>query len=312
MITKRTVFIVLLFTSNFAFGGNSEITLDSLADICEAMENAIVDINAEYEFSTEPPVQEPKKGVLVGIGPRKCQLFATRPFLEQFNYKENFSVMDENGNIWDNEQNQQSYNGNTAKNFKYGGWPSKVQRGTITNQKPLEPRKADTPLIYTVHYFDGLDLSLSGFLREKEKYVSVLDNQIRKINDFNAISVDIFAQFDGKKFITERVYFSIDHSFTPIKFESFNGKTSNGGYEVIELKNINGIWFPVKGFAKFSFYRQNSKHVYTATNIVLNQGLKKEKFNIDFLPGTKVTDKIIGKEYTIKPTEEQVNQSLPK
>jgi len=72
-----------------------------------------------------------------------------------------------------------------------------------------------------------------------------------------------------------------------------------------------GLWFPSTGFTKST----NNKRINgfrALGKILVNQGLKDEDFDIEFPPGTRVADEITGKSYTIKPTQQQVDQSLPK
>ena len=54
MLRKHLVLTAFLFTSGFAFGSSADITLDSLANICQTQEKAIQDVTAEYEFSVVP------------------------------------------------------------------------------------------------------------------------------------------------------------------------------------------------------------------------------------------------------------------
>ena len=186
---KKIFFIALLFTSNLAFGGSANITLESLADICEAMEKAILDVTVEYEFSIDPP---PKKqvGVLTGVGPRKYTWSAAKPFAELSKSSCDYSLMNEHGDTW-NVHQLQAYNGKIAKQYKLGSSLNRSSRGIITDKRNFKPRKSATPLVYTVHYFADEYFTLSQLLREKEKVTVTLDNNIVNVNNFNAICINV-------------------------------------------------------------------------------------------------------------------------
>ena len=297
----------------FTFGDSTNITLDSLSDICEAMERAIIDVTVEYEISFDPlpTLDEIQKlgGSAVGTGPQKFTWSAAKPFRELSKSSCDLSVMGGNGGNWDVHISQ-AYNGKVAKKYQLDGWPRKTSKGIITNKEIFRLRHADTPLFYTVHHFT--DHPLSQILREKEKFTVVLDNKIQKVNNDNAICVSIYAHIEGKKVITQRVFFSLEHNFTPVKIEYFNGRTATIEYDVLELKEIEkGIWFPMKGCA-VSLEPNDPKIVYQASKVVLNQGLKKEFFDIEFPPGAEVRDEIMGSRYIIKPTLKQFDEWLEK
>jgi len=299
---RKIIMLVFFFMTNSAFGNSVNITLDSLADLCETHEKAIVDATVEYEFSVVPlPTieQARERGEIICTGPQEFTWSGAAPFDELSVSSCDYSVMDETGNKWDVHISQ-SYNGQVAKKYQLDGWPQSYSEGIITNETNFKPIKSCTPIAYTVHHFAGDYFSLSQLLREKEKVTVVLDNEIRKVNDFDAISVDIYAHFEDKKILAQRVYFSRDHDFTPIKIEYFNGRTSAIAYNVLELKKVNtGIWFPVKGCASTSDPNE-PKNIYQARRVVLNQGLDKEFIDIEFPASTKVFDQIKNTEYVVK------------
>ena len=293
---------MFFFISGWTLGESVNTTLDSLADICEAQEKAIVDATVEYEFSVVPLPnieQAPKEGWAVLTGPEQYRWSGAAPFDKLSISSCDFSIMDENGNEWDVHISQ-SYNGQVAKKYQLDGWPQSDSEGIITNETNFKPIKSCTPIGYTVHHFAGDYFCLSQLLREKEKVTVVLDNQVRKVNDFNAVSVDIYAHIENKKILAQRVCFSPDHDFTPIEIEYFNGRTSVIKFDVLELKEINsGVWFPMKGCTSTSDPNE-PKAIYQARRVVLNQGLDKEFFDIQFPAGTKVHDRINNTRYVVK------------
>lgn len=308
MLRKTVFFIVLLFASNLALGDSSNMTLESLADICEAMEKTILDVTVKYEFSIDPPPKS-KAGVTVGTGPQKYTWSAATPFTELSKSSCDFSVMNEYGDTWDVHISQ-AYDGKIAKKYQLDGWPKRSSEGIITNKRNFKPIKSLTPLAYTVHHFVDQYFTLSQLLREKEKVTIALDNNIVKVNNFNAICVSVYGHSGDKKILAQRVFFSTEHNFTPIKIEYFNGRVSAGSFDVLELEEVKeGIWFPVEG-CSISSDPNTPKNIYKASKVLLNQRLKKDFFDIEFPTGTEVHDEITGLRYIIKPTEEQFDKWL--
>jgi len=287
--------------SNSTFADSTNITLDSLADICQEQEKAIADATVEYEFSVVPlPTidQSPKAGWAVLTGPEHYTWSGAAPFDKLWLSSSYRSIIDKDGNQWQ-VHICQSYNGQVAKKFELNDGPEDFSDGIITDDKNIKQIKSSTPIVYTVHHFAGEYFCLSQLLREKGKLTVVLDNQIRKVNDFNSVSVDIYAHIEDKKILAQRVCFSVDHDFTPIKIEYFNGRTSSIAFDVLELKEINDIWFPMKGCA-VSPDPNDPKNFYQAHSVILNQGLDKEFFDIEFPEGTKVYDQINDRQYVVK------------
>ena len=79
--------------------------------------------------------------------------------------------------------------------------------------------------------------------------------------------------------------------------------------DVNSLEEVSkGLWFPSAGALKSA--GSNLTNIYRATNIVVNQGLTDEHFNMEFPPGTKVRDEIAGVTYVIQPSEQQFDDWL--
>ena len=98
-----------------------------------------------------------------------------------------------------------------------------------------------------------------------------------------------------------RIYFSVDHRYTPVKFEHMKGRGLVAlSVNVESLEEVaNGVWFPVIG--TFTIPGSDRVSTYQATGpILVNQGLTDEHFDIDFPVGTEVYDEIQDKEYVVK------------
>lgn len=312
MFKREIIVCAFVFTIFFAhqlvLANSTDITLDSMVDICEDMESAILDIVVEYETYNDPaPKLQHIAGTNMAIqkGRAKHVWSSARPLEESDPNKqkkapiwrskstEKVTIMNGRGHSWDSEITQ-SYNGKVAKRHQIDGWPRRVSLGTITETQHFMPKRSITPFGFTILRFERK--SLSKLLREKE-LVSI-DNTIKTVNGFETIHVDLFVPINNKKILSKRVYFSVDHCLTLVKIEYFNGSKVGLAVEVFELAQVaEALWFPKKGWLAPSTGRA---YVYEATKITVNQGLTNDYFDIIFTPGTKVRDKIEGTEYTVK------------
>jgi len=138
-------------------------------------------------------------------------------------------------------------------------------------------------------------------LRSKSKERVHLYNRIEKINGFDTIRADLL---HPTKQVYLRIYFSVEHGYTPVKFEYIrNGSEVSSTVEVTSLQKIaDGLWFPSSGI--MNHYHGMTKIEYKAIgNIVINQGLKEEDFDIEFPTGTQVDDQVRGIKYIATSTE---------
>jgi len=304
--------LMIFFAAPLALADSMDITLDFVADICEAMESSILDAVVEYETYNDPaPKLENIAGTNFGVqkGRAKHVWSTARPSMEsdpnqlkraplwRSKSTEKVTIMNAQGHSWDSEITQ-SYNGKIAKRHQLDGWPKRVSFGTITERQHFMPERGITPLGFTVLRFEQKPLSKR--LREKE--LVQLDNNIKTVNGFETIHVDLFVDLNDRKILSERVYFSVDHYLTPVKIEYFNGSKVALAVEVFELEKVGEglLWFPKKGRLTSSV-RGTPVYVYEASKIVLNQGLTDKHFDIEFPPGTKVRDEIRYLEYVVKP-----------
>ncbi len=301
------------------------ITLDELADICEAMESAILDISVEYKWGVEPPpTLEDIAGTGLGIdkGPVKHKWSTKRPFGERSLSAEQSAVLDEHGEL-SKGTSMQSYNGKIAKyvmiaEVSLAGEQRTFSHGTITKSKRSMPKPNQTPISFSVLRLSHVSRDktpLSERLRKKE--LVRFYNTVEKINGFNAVHADLLMDVDNppamRKFVYMRVYFSVDHGYTPIKYDYMaNRETGPEPFSMVDVNSLEevskGLWFPSAGALKSA--GSNLTNIYRATNIVVNQGLTDEHFNMEFPPGTKVRDEIAGVTYVIQPSEQLFNDWL--
>lgn len=98
-----------------------------------------------------------------------------------------------------------------------------------------------------------------------------------------------------------RIYFSVDHGYTPVKFEHMKGPDKVAlSVNVESLEEVaEGVWFP--GSGTNTVPDSDRVGTYQAISpILVNQGLTDEHFDIDFPVGTEVYDEIQDKEYVVK------------
>ena len=87
------------------------------------------------------------------------------------------------------------------------------------------------------------------------------------------------------------------------------GPESSFVVDVNELTEVSkGLWFPNSG--SMTSVQTNLINTYRATNIVVNQGLMDNDFDIEFPPGTKVYNEVKGLSYVVNAVEDQGDTSL--
>jgi hypothetical protein len=301
------------------------ITVEKLADICEAMESAIVDVSMEYEWYIEPPqtVEDiAGTGMLIPKdGLYRHKFSAARSLAARDTNDPNFllfdrllvedseTIMNAEGDCSDNVT-KKSYNGKFGKYVSIsGGFDGALRTspdGTITESRSFIPSLILSPLGFSVFRFSlsrGMDYEpLFEGLRKKE-FVRI-DNTIEKVNGFYTIRAELLTFADKLPYL--RIYFSVDHGYTPVRYEHGAPQSKNIlTFEVQSLEQVaEGLWFPSSGLVSVSG-KKRSNGFRAISEIVVNQGLTDEDFDIEFPPGTRVRDEIRDTEYIVKPTKEQ-------
>ena len=299
------------------------ITTAELADIIEQMESAIVDISMEYECRVIPPPTHEElekeggfEALIAKDGYRRYKFSAAGLLSKedpnvtdwnapgQFLLEEWSTMVTKEQNEWDNTT-KQAYNGQVGKSLTIGGWPPKEPRiasASVSYNKPYVYGNL-TPLGFSVlrpAYFQG-QTPLSDRLRARDKVR--LDNVVKKIDGFNTIRADLLTDFlyEGNRLVYMRIYFSVDHGYTPVKFEHMKGpEMVAASVNVESLEEVaEGLWFPVSG--TFTIPGSDRVSTYQAISpILVNQGFTDEHFDIDFPVGTKVYDEIQDRDYIVK------------
>ena len=297
------------------------VTTEELADICQAMESAFQDISVEYEWGVQRPSTDepPIPGVLMSKGSSKRKWVTKRPFDQRSLTIERETVLNEHGNAFESTV-MQSYDGQTAKHLVSGGLlpngtPVKISLGTITESRNFMPTTNQTPLAFSVlrlSYVNNDLVPLSERLRKSE--LVRFDGVVKKVNGFNTVRADLLIDTPlvKPKPPEMRIYFSVDHGYTPIKYESMSitptGPEPSFVVDVNALREVSkGLWFPSSG--SMTIVQTNLINTYRATAIVVNQGLKDSDFDIEFPTGTKVNNEVKDLTYVVSAAEGQPKAS---
>jgi hypothetical protein len=229
-----------------------------------------------------------------------CSFTAARPFDGLQMYAHKVDLSNERGETVSADE-RSAYNGDVFKQLSIHrlgpNQPPRQPEGIITKRRIMPCNWHLSPMAFTIlrNKDEGL---LSWVLREHPEAVRLADG-IHQIREFRTIELD-FVTPGG--FIHRRYYFSIDHGYAPVRYEwlSVINGAPKVAVDVLALKEVApGFWFPVKGVT--GNVRDGTGNVYEANDVKLNQGLSKKDFDLDFPPGTLVSDEIAGTEYVYEP-----------
>ena len=304
------------------------ITAEELIEKCQKAESAIRDVSVEYEWHIIPPptLEEVKEGMdnvqasVAKDGFIKFKLSAARFFgssdvnsvLSPYRWRvlseESTTIIAEKGACW-NDWTKESYDGQTYKKTNVGGWPTLIQSGLISARswEDLRMKVKMSPIGFSIFRFelDGDNVMLSALLRQRALKDSLrMGSPVEKVGDFNTICVELLLQIESRKVPIRRIYFSIQHNYTPVKYEYFD-PTKEGvrlwrTVEVQSLQSVgNGLWFPSSGIIQ----NEDSPRAdvfQVIGKILVNQGLTEKDFDVEFPVGTRVTDQVRNVEYVVK------------
>jgi len=303
------------------------ITTDDLAGICQAMESAITDASVGYEWYVCPPAKigdlpksEGTNGPrLIAKGPETCLWVAKQPFAERYLSITKVTTVSADGESFDNTL-MCSCNGEVAK---YLNWYADAETnqsfppdGSVSRASaPVAPLPlSHTPILFSVLRLslDDAKIPLSRSLRKKG-FVD-FNEAVRKVNGFNTVCTNLLLDTPAipaaHKHPYLRICFSVDHGYTPVKYEhlSPSGQLSFA-VDVNSLTQVGkGLWFPMGG--SLTMAGSNLRNVYKAGKVAVNRGLTDRYFTMDFPPGTRVHDQITGGTYVVEPGQSRFDQWL--
>jgi hypothetical protein len=325
--------IAFLFLLSASGSEAKDITKEQLATIFSDMESAISDISFKYEWYDKPPltINEAEKQMgspnvsVAKNGICRFNLYLSRPAADsnqtikkgltadtndpnlsplnwRFLTEESATLVMKDGNSYE-MVTKQSFDGNVSRNLNIDGWPRTVKTTKISGQK----QKAYIPLNITPMGFSIYNTSLNGVANyyllstvlEKNPEMIRLDTTVQEINGFKTIHLDLLQQ--TTKMPVLRIYLSIDHNYTLVKYDYLKGDKSNFTYEVQTFEKIgDNLWFPSSGFRTNS-NEPNRMDAFQATSpVICNQKRDSKYFEIELPSGTEVTDEIKGNKYVVK------------
>lgn len=320
--------------------GTADISIEQLAEIIEQMEDSIRDVSVEYDWRIEPAytyeesekefsemsnASDPNKQKPVSAcGPSSCGFLSAKDGItrhrliaagfskiqepngirldgpKMFRFEESVTIVMKDGNSFDSNT-LEVFNGKKFKRLQVGGWPQPRRDAFITDSaKSMTYPFSLTPLGFSVFRFGmskTTDNRLLSYVLGTD--ITSLSNSVWKVNDFNAVRIEIIPTWLKRPI--ERVYFSVDHGYTPIRHAFVDPRSSNEDlvFDVEELQQIGeDLWFPSAGIIRNSKALQVNRFM-TKGAIVTNQGLGPKDFDLDFPDGTRVDDRITGKSYTV-------------
>ncbi|MFA5422835.1 MAG: hypothetical protein WC374_03155 [Phycisphaerae bacterium] len=304
-----------------ALVSTDEPNLTDIINAVSTMESTMQDISVEYEWRVVPPWSKEEAEAEMNMpmlqikdGIRKVKLSISgfeiktgkkRPFIEGPKrwFIEEASIISDQAENWNN-LTLESFNGVFYKKLNIDDRANNFDGIIVTDLNNYHPSLILSPIGFSVLRTGLSDVTdhtpLSVML--KEKNLVRLQKDKKNINGFDTVAVDFLQEYT--KQVVMRIYFSVNHGFTPVRFEYINGygtpKEQITRFDVNSLEQVaDNLWFPSSGTISSS--DDERINVYQATGkILVNQGLKDEDFDIEFPAGTRVYDKIRNKEYVVK------------
>ena len=231
----------------------SAMSLNQLIKICESYQRAINDVNIEYTVEYKNAYTDDRKRDIKLIS-EKNHFIAIKPFSFFYNIEQTTTTEDILGHRRESPQYQASDGDSLI--FSENPPPS-----------PIYPYNM-TPLGFTNFFQQNPYITLLGILKDSN-YKNILDTNVRKVNDFNAIEVAIYHCYGDQSILDSKLYFSINHNYALVRIIQCVNPDSGFSplcFNVLQLKDLgNGIWFPVQttyGYTEDYIKSHNSQHQY--------------------------------------------------
>jgi len=285
----------------------NDLTLDHLADICEAMEAALVNVHVSYEWYVEPaPVLEDVRGssMIITVGHSKCELLVSLP-TEEVRITNSADYVNGNGDAW-HQTMASSFDGKISTQLSISDFPIQYSRATIDKGKRFIPPLNATPLGFSILKFqlgDNKQPPLSVRLRQDQALIHLEKGVV--CNGFKCVRIDFLQPRVLRRH--QSVYFSVDHGYAPVRYEFINGVEVSYTANVKALQPVQkGLWFPSSGVLES---KDSPINVYEAQSpIIVNAQISNKDFEIVLPAGTKVNDRVKGKNYMVEPTKAQTER----
>lgn len=293
----------------YAYDNSANLTLEKLVDICAEQERSLTNLTVEYTFAISGPnVEKIDKGDFRWVGPQTNLFIAKKPFSKRFMIIQEQQFEDGHKRIIDSCY-WKAYNGLAYREFQVSS-QNDTAVGLITKEPPSDVNMNYTPLGFTL-FHQWWDRSLLDVLKDQDPNLTFsLNPVITKVNDCDSIELTCSMKnpLSGKLMTLMSIFFSINHHYAIVRIAYWNGSRIVLEYNVREFRSVGeGLWFPIHGDIKNS--EGDINEIWVA-DVQINQAFEESEFELEFPPGTKVNDTISGKHYTIKPTQEQLDQIL--
>lgn len=312
IVMKKLWLISILFLTNLTQGYGAAETADiqRLIDFCIRQER-LFSIRIEYTFSASGPnVEKIDEGDLRFVGEQSYLLIAERPFNKKFLLLQAQQLEDFQKKLYEFFSWKVYHNG-IYKEVQISDQKNSLV-GLIAETPPLGTNINLTPLGFTIfHECLGAEgRSLSDLLRTKDpNLVFLLDPAERRINDCNSIKLTCRKKWLSNSMVNLMdIYFSLDHDYSILRIAYYNADGITVEYNVQKFQAVgDGLWIPTECEIRG---RQGDINKISVVEVQVNLPVEENVFDLDFPPGTKVYDTIREKQYTIKPTQEQLDSVL--
>ncbi len=285
---------------------SNELTLDRLADICAAMEDSFANIHVCYEFTVDPtPKVEDVVGssMIINDSPAQEELLISLR-TGKVRHVNAGHYRTANGDSWQQTMTS-SYDGKVSIRLDTFTSPNRQADASIFKGKHFIPPVGVTPLGFSILMWtlDEKFTPLSSLLREHQDSITLTNGVI--VNGFNCIRIDLLQNPGGRAY--RRLYFSVDHGYTPVRYEYLVGDEEISLWVAAETLQpvAKGLWFPSRGRTQSN----NTTSIYQTTQpVVINTTITEKDFEIIFPTGTDVDDEVSGRSYVVNPTPQQLKQ----
>jgi hypothetical protein len=190
MLKLHIIIACVLILPVSVYSQTANINLETLVNICQAYENAVTDVNIEYDYKVMGPAANPdtSEDAFKEAGPQTHYFVAKKPF-DQF-YRSRRILRSENKKGQSSQFDvTKTYNGSILKEHQLAN--NKTSIGSITNKPaPIaEEIYISSPLGFTIFKRNGTEPLLDILKGRYDYYTLRLDPNISKVNDFNTVEV---------------------------------------------------------------------------------------------------------------------------
>lgn len=314
MVMKKIWILIIGLSANslLCYGNSDLVDLQRLLDRC-ARQELISTIRVEYTLTASGPnvgkIEE--EGDLLLVGEQAAFLVAKKPFDKTFLLIQAERLEDIRKKPFEFTR-WRVYHNQIFRQIEVSD-QTNPPHGVIAQEPPPDMDINLTPLGFTIFHrcLGGEGRSLLDILKKANdpNIVLSLDPVVTEVNGYDSIKLTWSREWISKKLIKLMdIHFSLDHDCSIVRMSYYNADGIILEYNVRKFRSIgDGLWFPIECEIRNSAGDINKISV---TDVQVNPILDENEFELEFPPGTRVTDTITGKRYTVRPTQEQVDAVL--